>query len=169
MSVCIWLTGLSGSGKSTLARELALALRGAAVVLDGDVLRRGLSADLGYGIEDRGENVRRAAAVARLLLDSDVSAIVALISPCSEARARARQSIEPGTFLECFVSCPLEVCEARDPKGLYARARRGDLPGFTGIDAPYESPTRPDVVLHTDRDDVGACVQQILEALSSQG
>ena len=165
MSACIWLTGLPGSGKSTLARALAEALRAPVCVLDGDELRRGLCQDLGFSPEDRRENLRRAASVARLLVDSEVYAIVALIAPYGADRALARSMFSPGSYLECYVSCPVEVCRARDPKGMYARAERGEIAGFTGVSAPYEPPTAPELVVYTDRDGVDACVDAIVSAL----
>ncbi len=149
----IWLTGLSGSGKSTVAHraERILHARGCSTyVLDGDNVRHGLNGDLGFSPEDRRENVRRVAEVARLFVDAGVLVLVAFISPYREDRARARNLHEPGDFVEVFVDAPLAACEARDPKGLYARARRGEIRGFTGIDAPYEPPPRPELRLPTD-------------------
>ncbi|MCM6773388.1 adenylyl-sulfate kinase [Nocardia sp. CDC159] len=151
----VWLTGLSGSGKSTIAAELErqLVAEGRpAYLLDGDNLRHGLNADLGFGDDDRRENIRRVAEVAALFADAGVVAIVSLISPFAAQREQAR-TIHDGRalpFREVFVDTPLEVCERRDPKGLYARARAGRLPQFTGIDSPYERPERPDLVVTTD-------------------
>lgn len=148
----VWFTGLSGSGKSTVAvaveRRLLAAGR-AAYLIDGDNLRHGLNGDLGFGAADRAENVRRAAEVARLFADAGLVALVPLISPFRVDRDRARAvHTEAGLpFLEVFVDTPLAECERRDPKGLYARARAGELPGFTGVDDPYEPPTRADLVL----------------------
>jgi bifunctional enzyme CysN/CysC len=148
----VWLTGLSGSGKSTVAVELERQLVGAgraAYLLDGDNLRQGLNGDLGFSAADRDENVRRVAHVARLLADAGLVAIVPLISPYREARAQARTMHDAAgiRFLEVFVDTPLAECERRDPKGLYARARAGQLTGMTGIDDPYEAPDRPDLRL----------------------
>lgn len=148
----IWLTGLSGSGKSTLAVELErqlVATGRAAYRLDGDNLRHGLNVDLGFNDEDRSENVRRVAEVAKLFADAGVVALVPIISPYAADRASARQAHEDAglAFAEVFVDTPLSECERRDPKGLYARARAGSLPGFTGIDAPYEAPANADVVV----------------------
>ena len=148
----IWFTGLSGSGKSTVAVEVErLLLEGgrAAYLLDGDNLRHGLNGDLGFTAADRSENVRRAAEVARLFADAGIVGLVPLISPYRVDRDRARRAHEVAAlpFLEVFVDTPLEECERRDPKGLYARARAGELPGFTGIDDPYEVPPRPELVL----------------------
>jgi bifunctional enzyme CysN/CysC len=148
----IWFTGLSGSGKSTVAaacERLLLAAGQAASLLDGDNLRHGLNADLGFSAEDRTENVRRIGEVARLLAEAGVVALVPVISPFRSGRDAARDAHERDglTFVEVFVDTPLEACEARDPKGLYARARRGELTGMTGIDSPYEPPPRPELVL----------------------
>jgi bifunctional enzyme CysN/CysC len=150
----IWLTGLPGSGKSTLAALLEEALLGdglPAYRLDGDNLRHGLNSDLGFGPDARHENVRRAAHVARLFADAGVVAVVGLISPFRDDRALARRlHDECGLpFLEVFMDTPLDECERRDPKGLYARARRGEIAGFTGVDDPYEPPELPDVVVPT--------------------
>jgi bifunctional enzyme CysN/CysC len=157
----VWFTGLSGSGKSTVAvaveRRLLDAGR-AAYVLDGDNLRHGLNGDLGFGAADRTENVRRAAEVARLFADAGLVALVPLISPFRADRDRARAvHVDAGLpFLEVFVDTPLVECERRDPKGLYARARAGELPGFTGVDDPYEPPSRADLVLRPDDGDPDA-------------
>jgi adenylyl-sulfate kinase len=148
----VWLTGLSGSGKSTVAvlleRRLVEAGR-PAYLLDGDNLRHGLNRDLGFSDEDRVENVRRVGEVARLLADAGVVAVAPLISPFRKGRAEARAAHEAVglPFLEVFVDTPIEECERRDPKGLYAKARRGELRGFTGVDSPYEAPEHPDLVL----------------------
>ncbi|CAN5629733.1 N/A [soil metagenome] len=152
VGVTVWLTGLSGSGKSTVGvlLERRLVERGRpAYLLDGDNLRHGLNADLGFTDEDRAENVRRVGEVARLLSDAGVVALAPLISPFADGRAAARAAHEAVglRFLEVFVDTPLEECERRDPKGLYAKARRGELSGFTGIDSPYERPEQPDLVL----------------------
>lgn len=164
----IWLTGLSGSGKTTIARALELVLRqeGRAVcVLDGDCLRRGLCSDLGFTPADRQENIRRVGEVARLFADAGLICIVALISPYRHDRDRARAAAPVGRFVEVHINAPLEVCERRDPKGLYARARAGELKDFTGVSAPYESPQRPEIELRTDQIDVIECVRQVRENL----
>jgi len=169
----LWLTGLSGSGKSTIAAAVEAELIRAglhAYRLDGDNLRTGLNRDLGFSDADRGENVRRLAEVARLLADAGVVAIVGAISPFRADRAMARRTHEadpegPLPFIEVFVDAPLSVCEERDPKGLYGRARRGELKAFTGIDSPYEPPTQPDVHLRTDVDDVPTCVGKCVDAV----
>src|SRR5690606_26334270 len=152
LGATVWLTGLSGSGKSTVAVALERLLVQAgrpSYRLDGDNLRLGLNADLGFSAADRDENVRRAGEVARLLADAGVVAIVPLISPYRAGRDRARAvHAEAGVpFVEVFVDTPIELCEQRDPKGLYAKARAGEITGFTGIDDPYEAPEAPELVL----------------------
>ncbi len=162
---CLWMTGLPGSGKSTISGELLVSLRNRgrdAFGLDGDVLRLGLNRDLGFSDDDRSENIRRTAEVARLMVDAGLVVVVSLISPFRCDREFARSRFASGQFCEIFVDAPLEVCERRDPKGLYAKARRGELTRMTGIDSPYEPPEHPDLHLHTDSDDVGACVEQVL-------
>ena len=148
--VVVWLTGLSGAGKSTIAARVDALLhaRGRhSYILDGDNLRFGLCRDLGFSPEDRAENVRRLGEAARLLQDAGLIVLVAAISPYREDRARVRERLPPGHFLEVFVDAPLAVCESRDPKGLYRRARAGEIAGFSGIDAPYEPPEAPDLHL----------------------
>jgi adenylyl-sulfate kinase len=164
----VWLTGLSGAGKTTIARVLEIELRGAGhpvCVLDGDCLRRGLCADLGFSPEDRQENIRRVGEVARLFADAGMICIVALISPYRQDRARARAAAPGNRFLEVFVNSPLDVCERRDPKGLYARARAGELKEFTGVSAPYEPPLAPEVELRTDLEDIAQCVARLRRRL----
>ncbi|CAA9494731.1 MAG: Adenylylsulfate kinase [uncultured Solirubrobacteraceae bacterium] len=168
----IWITGLPASGKSTLAFavEAALLARGrAAYVLDGDNVRTGLCSDLGFGADDRRENVRRVAEVARLFADAGTLAVVALISPDAASRAAARRVHHDAglPFLEVWMDTPLEVCEGRDPKGLYARARAGTLQGLTGVDAPYDRPDHPDVVLRTVTMTPEEEVAHVLRALDS--
>ncbi|MCA9632598.1 MAG: adenylyl-sulfate kinase, partial [Myxococcales bacterium] len=148
----VWLTGLPASGKSTLARALERRLveRGVfAYVLDGDNLRHGLNRDLGFSPADRQENIRRVGEVTALFVDAGAVVISAFISPYRADRDRVRGLLQVGEFLEVHVAAPLEVCEARDPKGLYAKARAGGLANFTGIDAPYEPPSAPELVLPT--------------------
>ncbi|MCR2745063.1 adenylyl-sulfate kinase [Limnobacter parvus] len=168
----VWLTGLSGAGKSTIACELELRLRRAGVhtcVLDGDKLRHGLNADLGYSPQDRACNVQRTAHVAQLMADAGLLVIVAMISPYNEGRLYARSLVPSDQFLEVFVHAPLAVCEQRDPKGMYRQARLGLLPNFTGIDSAYETPTQPDLVLNTAETTVAACVQTLKMRLQQQG
>ena len=170
-AACVWLTGLSGSGKSTLARrvERRLIERGAlAYVLDGDNVRHGLNADLGFGPEDRTENIRRIGEVARLFVDAGAIVITAFISPYREDRARVR-AMMPSRFVEVHVATPLAVCEARDPKGLYARARSGEIAEMTGVSAPYEPPDAPELVVDTSEIDLDACAAQVLAGLEARG
>ncbi|MEZ5141413.1 MAG: adenylyl-sulfate kinase [Acidimicrobiales bacterium] len=166
----VWFTGLSGSGKSTVAVEverLLLASGRAAYLLDGDNLRHGLNGDLGFSEADRHENVRRAGEVARLFADAGVVALVPLISPYRSGREGARAIHETAglRFVEVFVDTPIEVCERRDPKGLYAKARAGELRGFTGIDDPYEPPLSPELVLTPADGDPVAQAQRVLDLL----
>ena len=151
-SRCIWLTGLPCAGKTSLAQALAQLLRqehSPCCILDGDTMRRGLCSDLGFSEADRVENIRRVAEVARLMLDAGVIVIVALISPLAEGRRLARSVIGAERFSLVFVDAPMAVCESRDAKGMYARARRGELPQFTGIDSPYQTPLHPELRVDT--------------------
>jgi bifunctional enzyme CysN/CysC len=168
--VTVWLTGLSGSGKSSIAREAERVLheQGRVVtVLDGDTLRFGLNRDLAFGPADRAENVRRAAEVARLLNDAGLIVLVALISPFRDDRERARAIIGPERFLEVFVSTPLEVCEQRDDKGLYRKARAGEIPEFTGVSSPYEPPERPFLELDAGRRSLTECVTELVARIEA--
>ena len=167
----LWFTGLSGSGKSTVATAVERRLLEAGAptyLLDGDNVRHGLNGDLGFSAEDRSENVRRVGEVARLFADAGVVALVPLISPYRADRDRARAAHEAADlpFYEVFVDTPLEVCEARDPKGLYAKARAGELKGFTGIDDPYEAPEAPDLVLTPADGDPEAQAAVVLDLLT---
>ena len=166
--VVIWLTGMSGAGKSTIACALVNQLQTLgtrSVLLDGDVLRSGLNSDLGFSDADRTENLRRVAHVALLFCQAGFVAVTATISPGSEHRERARQIADRAPFVEVFVDTPLDVCEMRDPKGLYKRARRGEIPHFTGLSAAYEPPLDPDVVIHTQHAEVKQCVDEIIDYL----
>jgi len=170
----VWLTGLSGSGKSTIAVELlrTLVTRGlAAYSLDGDNLRHGLNGDLGFSADDRAENIRRVGEVARLFADAGLVAVVPVISPYRAGRDHARRIHgEIGLdFLEVYVDTPIEVCEARDVKGLYAKARAGELRGFTGIDDPYEAPDAAELVIAGDRTPPGDAAAAIVEVLIARG
>jgi len=164
----IWLTGLSGSGKSTIANELELALHKLGVksyVLDGDNIRSGLNKDLGFSDSDRKENVRRIAEVAKLFSDSDTVTIVAFISPFRQERAEAQEIIGSDNFIEVHVGASLEVCEQRDVKGLYKKARSGEITNFTGIDSPYEAPDNPDILLESGKLTIDECVDELLDYL----
>jgi adenylyl-sulfate kinase len=167
----IWLTGLSGAGKSTLASILDEALRDRGIVssiLDGDQLRKGLCVDLGFSPEDRAENIRRAAEVAKLMASSGIIVICALISPFSKERELARASCLTShiPFAEIYINAPLSVCEQRDTKGLYKKARAGELTAFTGIDSPYDSPTHPELELRTDLLSIDDCLCQLLDLMT---
>lgn len=168
----VWLTGLSGSGKSTIARALEerLSAEGRLVyVLDGDNLRDGLNAGLGFSDEDRAENVRRTGEVAALFVDAGLVVIAALISPFRQDRDRVRARVGAERFLEVFVDVPLEICQSRDTKGFYAAARAGRIAHFTGISSPYEAPEAPDVRLLAAESGVDDCVGILHEALARRG
>jgi adenylylsulfate kinase len=169
----LWFTGLSGSGKSTLANavdhrlhELGLS----SYVLDGDNVRHGLNGDLGFSPEDRTENIRRIGEVAKLFTDAGTFALTAFISPYREDRDQIRATTDrPDDFVEIFVSCPLDVCEERDPKGLYVKARAGEIPEFTGISAPYEEPVTAELVVDTAASSLDECVDVVLNHLVERG
>jgi adenylylsulfate kinase len=170
--VTIWLTGLSGSGKSTLAvaAERALVSRGRlAYVLDGDNVRHGLNKNLGFGPADRTENIRRIGEVAKLFCDAGLIVFTSFISPYRADRDAVRTLMPPGDFVEVFVDASVETCEGRDVKGLYKRARAGEIPEFTGISAPYEAPLYPELVLDTNRQSVDESVGAILRHLEDKG
>jgi adenylyl-sulfate kinase len=167
----VWLTGLPASGKSTLSMELERRLFDDGVLvysLDGDNVRHGLSANLGFSPEDRQENIRRVGEVAALFADAGLVCITAFISPYRADRERARAAASASGFYEVYVKADLTSCERRDPKGLYARARRGDLMGMTGVDAPYEPPERPDLVVATDAESVEQSVRRLLDFVRSK-
>jgi adenylylsulfate kinase len=168
----VWITGLSGAGKTTLAcaAERALFARGCGVfVLDGDKVRHGLCADLGFSLTDRSENIRRIGAVARLFYEAGQIVIVSAISPLQADRARARALIPAPYFIEVHCRCPLAVCEARDPKGLYRKARAGLLPEFTGISSPYEAPDDPDVLVDSAVSSVEQEVGRLIAEMERRG
>jgi adenylylsulfate kinase len=170
-AACLWFTGLSGSGKSTLARAVEQALVGLGVqayVLDGDNVRMGLNSDLGFAPEDRAENIRRIGEVARLFVDSGAITLTAFISPYRADRDSAR-ALLPGRFYEVWVNPGITVCEERDPKGLYARARAGEIRDFTGVSAPYEAPIEPELVVDTGSQDVHGSTAVVLEFLRERG
>jgi adenylylsulfate kinase len=167
----LWFTGLSGSGKSTIGHrvERMLIERGAfAYVLDGDNVRHGLNSDLGFAPEDRVENIRRIGEVARLFADAGGLVLSAFISPYRADRDRVRALMGSGEFVEVFVDTPLEICEARDPKGLYKKARAGEISNFTGLDAPYEVPESPEVHLETANLSVDEAAAQVIRYLDEQ-
>jgi adenylyl-sulfate kinase len=164
----LWLTGLCGAGKSTIANLLEAELHGRGLrtyLLDGDEVRRGLTSDLGFSDADRAENIRRVSEVARLMVDAGLIVIVSLVSPFRAERRMARSRFEAGEFIEIFVDTPLRVAEARDPKGLYEMARRGQLRNFTGIDSPYESPEHPEIRLDTTVLSAEDCALLVLDTL----
>ncbi|MFW6051561.1 MAG: adenylyl-sulfate kinase [Myxococcota bacterium] len=168
----LWLTGLSGSGKSTLAHRVERLLldRGCfAYVLDGDNVRHGLNRDLTFSPDDRAENIRRVGEVARLFADAGALVLTAFISPYREDRARVRASMPEGDFVEVHVAAPLEVCEQRDPKGLYRKARAGEITDFTGIGAPYEPPEAAEITVDTSRDDADGCARHVIDWLDRHG
>lgn len=170
--VCVWLTGLSGSGKTSTADALATLIResGRPVSLfDGDVIRQHLSAGLGYSKEDRDTNVRRVGFVASEIVRHGGVAVCALISPYEAVRAEVRHMVGDGQFVEVFVNTPLSVCEARDAKGMYAMARRGELKGFTGVDDPYEPPRCPEIELDTVNHTLRDNAQRVLDYLAKRG
>ena len=169
--VCIWFTGLSGSGKSTLAIEVQNILfeKGfRTYVLDGDNIRHGLNKDLGFSPEDRTENIRRIGEVAHLFVDAAIITMTAFISPYCEDRKKAREIMANGEFVEVYVECDLAICEERDPKGLYKKARAGEILQFTGISAPYEAPETPELVVDTGKEtDVKKNAQKVVEYLEA--
>lgn len=166
--VTIWLTGLSGSGKSTIAVELEHALvenKHQAYILDGDNIRHGLNKNLGFSPEDRAENIRRIGEVAKLFTDANIITITAFISPYKEDRDNARKLQNEGEFIEIYVKCPINVCEQRDVKGLYKKARAGEIKEFTGISAPYEEPSNPELTIDTSVMPVEESTRAILKYL----
>jgi adenylylsulfate kinase len=171
-SAVLWFTGLSGSGKSTIANAVSSELYRLGIneyVLDGDNIRHGLNKDLGFSDYDRTENIRRIGEVAKLFVDSGAIVTTAFISPFRSDRDQVRALFEEGEFIEVFVSCPLDECEKRDPKQLYAKARRGEIKDFTGIDSPYESPNRPEITVQSNLLSVKEAVDQILNYLKEKG
>lgn len=168
----LWFTGLSGSGKSTLANRveqlLNHELRAHTYLLDGDNVRTGLNSDLGFSDTDRAENIRRIGEVARLFADAGLIVLTAFISPFRADRDQVRARLPENTFLEIFVDCPLDVCEQRDPKGLYRRARSGELAAFTGISSPYEPPLNPEIVVPTAQLDPDTCARRVIAALQQR-
>jgi len=171
-SVILWFTGLSGSGKSTLAHavEEQLHQKGCRTyVLDGDNVRHGLCGDLGFSDKDRKENIRRISELAKLMLESGVITLTAFISPFSNERDMARKLVPHGEFIEIYCNSSVEVCEKRDVKGLYKKARDGQIEDFTGISSPYEVPKKPELSVNTGEDDLNQCVKQVVGLLENRG
>jgi len=171
-SAVIWFTGLSGSGKSTLAHaveERLYELGCRAFVFDGDNVRHGLCGDLGFSPRDREENVRRIGEMVKLFVEAGVVALTAFISPFTKDRLRVRDIVPHGDFIEVYCRCPIEVCEQRDTKGLYARARKGEIPEFTGISSPYEAPVNPELIIDTGERPLETCVEQVVAYLRQRG
>jgi adenylylsulfate kinase len=169
-SFVLWFTGLSGSGKSTLANAVAKRLFDTDVrnyVLDGDNIRHGLNKDLGFSDEDRTENIRRIGEVAKLFVDSGQVVLTAFISPFQSDRQLVRDLLDEKEFIEVFVKCPIDTCETRDPKGLYAKARQGLIKDFTGINSPYEEPANPELVIETNEHTIEECVDLVIAYLKS--
>ncbi|UPM55702.1 adenylyl-sulfate kinase [Gottfriedia acidiceleris] len=170
-SCILWFTGLSASGKSTIANEIAKALYHLNVqqyVLDGDNIRHGLNKDLGFTDFDRTENIRRIGEVAKLFVDNGQIVLTAFISPFIADRNIVRSLVEQDEFIEVYVECSVETCESRDPKGLYKKAKNGEIQNFTGISSPYEAPINPEIILNTDKQSVQDCVETILQFLKSK-
>ncbi len=169
--VVLWFTGLSGSGKSTLANAVEQKLFESGrttYLLDGDNIRHGLNKDLGFNINDRKENIRRIGEVSKLFIDAGIITLTAFISPLKEDRNNVR-SLLKDRFIEVFVDCSLEVCEKRDPKGLYEKVRSGQIKNFTGIDSPYEKPINPEIVVRTDVESMDTCIVRIIKYLTEKG
>ncbi len=165
-----WFTGIPCSGKTTIADRVADILRekGYKVErLDGDIVRKGLTSDLGFSKEDRDENIKRVTFVAKLLTRNGVSVLATFVSPYRERRAKTRQEI--GSFVEVYTRCPVEVCMERDVKGMYEKALAGEIKNFTGVDDPYEEPENPELILDTDKESIDECAQRVLEKLEELG
>ncbi|NIK11785.1 adenylyl-sulfate kinase [Alkalibacillus almallahensis] len=171
-SAVVWFTGLSGAGKSTISVEVENELYRQGLHtfrLDGDNVRHGLNNNLGFSAEDRTENIRRVGEVAKLMADAGLLTLTAFISPYRRDRDKVRGIMDADEFIEVYVACDLEVCESRDPKGLYQKARAGEIKGFTGIDDPYEEPKNPELVVHSDQNSLEECVQQVVDYLKQNG
>ena len=167
----LWLTGLSGSGKSTLAHAVEEELHKMDMhtfVLDGDNIRQGLCKDLGFSDKDRTENIRRIGEVSKLMVDAGIIVLTAFISPFRKDRQIARDLVQKGDFIEIFCKAPLDICEQRDPKGLYKKARAGQIPEFTGISSPYEEPENAELIIETGNKSVDECVEQIIAFLKNK-
>ncbi len=171
-SCVIWFTGLSASGKSTLANALSEVLHGMNVknyLLDGDNVRHGLNKDLGFSAGDRHENIRRIAEVSRLFVDAGLIVLTAFISPFKADRENARKTMRPDDFIEVFLKCPISECEKRDPKGIYKKAKCGDIKEFTGISSPYEEPDKPEITIETGKLSPGECLNTLVSYLVTNG
>lgn len=171
-SVILWFTGFSGAGKSTLAHSVEEMLHQRSCrtfVLDGDNIRHGLCGDLGFSHKDRTENIRRIAEVAKLMRDAGVITLTAFISPFRSDREKVREQFSHGEFLEIYCQCPLDVCEQRDVKGIYKKARAGEVKEFTGISSPYEAPVNPELIVNTAEDRLEHCTEQVIALLSQRG
>lgn len=171
-SAVLWFTGLSGAGKSTLAVEVERRLNERGIhsfILDGDNMRHGLNKNLGFTPEDRKENIRRIGEVSKLFVDAGTMTLSAFISPYREDRDGVRELLDDGEFVEVYVKCSVEECENRDPKGLYEKARQGEIKNFTGISAPYEAPEAPELVVATDEQPLGESVDQVISFLEDEG
>ncbi|WP_132747200.1 adenylyl-sulfate kinase [Scopulibacillus darangshiensis] len=167
-SPILWFTGLSGSGKSTIANLLEQNLhkyRKSTYLLDGDNIRHGLNSDLSFNSEDRKENIRRIGEVAKLFVDSGIITLVSFISPYKADRKIVRNLVQDKEFIEIYIKCPLDICEQRDPKGLYKRARKGEIKNFTGISSPYEKPEDPEIILETEKETKETAVDKIIKYL----
>jgi adenylylsulfate kinase len=171
-SIIIWFTGYSGSGKSTIAHTVEERLHQMGCntfVLDGDNVRSGLCADLGFSRQDRAENIRRISELAKLFLEGGLIVLIALISPFRADRQRARALVGENDFMEIYCRCPIELCEQRDVKGFYRRAKQGEIPEYTGVSSPYEPPDHPELILDTDACSLEVCVEQVLAMLFQRG
>lgn len=168
-AICVWFTGLSGSGKSTLANAVLRELHQHGIhtyLLDGDNTRMGLNKDLGFSSDDRTENIRRVGEVCKLMCDAGLVVLASFISPFAADREMVRQLMPPGKFIEVHVACSLETCEQRDPKGLYQKARAGEIRNFTGIDAPYEAPLNPELRVFTEKNELANSVEEVMHYLT---
>ncbi len=167
----IWFTGLSASGKSTIAHHLEIQLHKmgcSTYVFDGDNVRHGLCRDLGFSADDRSENIRRIGEMTRLFIDAGIIAITAFISPYRDDRKSVRNLTGKDRFVEVYVKCPIEICEDRDSKGIYQKARKGEIKNFTGISAPYEPPEHPDLTIETDKEDINSSVKKVLRFMEKR-
>ncbi len=170
--IVVWFTGLSGAGKSTVAHAVEQELyrmRCRSFVFDGDNVRHGLCSDLGFSLEDRAENLRRIGEMVKLFVEAGLIALTAFISPLKRDRERVRSLLPHGDFIEVFCDSSIDICESRDVKGLYRRARAGEIPEFTGISSPYEPPEDPELILNTGEDALEVCIAQVLELLRNRG